>query len=122
MLTDAGPFGLKIFNNTVVNGFESESNNFSTLMIECSAAQGDELPIWQTDNSAVAETSGVVTTGDGYGTSIMDYTALLYFDNISSSMTGTYMCTSGRSGLISQFYLTTGNNYLLDILLIYCRI
>ena len=82
-------------------------------MIECSAAQGDELPIWLTDNSIIANGSGVVTTGEGYGANMTDYTALLYFDNISSSVTGTYMCSSRRSGLFSQFYLTSGKEYCL---------
>lgn len=106
-LGDEGPFGLQILNNTVVNRFELESSN---LRIECSAAQGDEFPIWLTGNSIISNGSGVVTTGEGYGMNIMDYTALLYFDGISSFLTGTYMCSSRNSGLFSQFYLASGKD------------
>ena len=87
---------------------------FPRLEVDCNTVQGDELPIWTTNNVITGNASGVVVGDEQeifYGSSVnSDYSTTLFFYIIDPNFNGFYRCRSRRSGLFSEFFLTTGRS------------
>jgi len=90
---------LNILNNTVINTFfRGLPPPFS---VDCFGAQGDHNPFWSTSG----DENGVT----GYQSIVLsNYSTRVELQAVTPGLNGTFSCVSNRSGLFSQFFLTTG--------------
>ena len=102
---------LNIFNNTVINTFPRASPPPSKreirriFSVDCFGAQGDHNPFWSTNNPLLGDENGIV----GYESIVLsNYSARVELQAVTPGFNGTFSCVSNRSGLFSQFFLTTG--------------
>ena len=106
-----GQTQLNIFNNTVVNTFPrgspppSKREISQIFSVDCFGAQGDHNPFWNTNNPLLDDENG----NAGYQSIVLsNYSARVQLLAVIPGFNGTFSCVSNRSGLFSQFFLTTG--------------
>jgi hypothetical protein len=122
-------YGLRIFNNTVINQLREGEGTSTTLpppqskrgspvqdslYVDCSASQGDHEPVWTTTNPEVGGDTGVIPTdAEGYGAQRLSaYMARLYFDYFDPGYEGVYTCYSELSSEFVEIIVTSRNPYV----------
>ena len=102
---------LNIFNNTVINTFPRASpppskREISRIFsVDCFGAQRDHNTFWSTNNPLLDDENEIV----GYESIVLsNYSARVELQAVTPGFNGTFSCVSNRSGLFSQFFLTTG--------------
>ena len=117
-------YGLRIFNNTVINQLREGEGTSTTLpppqskrgspvqdslYVDCSASQGDHEPVWTTTNPEVGGDTGVIPTdAEGYGAQRLSaYMARLYFDYFDPGYEGVYTCYSELSSEFVEIIVTS---------------
>ena len=107
----------QVFNNTYINSFIilARSKREISFSVDCFGAQGDHNPVWKTDNPMLGDETGAIVADSGSGVSALlsNYSARFQLFLVTPEVNGTYSCVSQRSGLISQFFLTTGEHLYL---------
>lgn len=81
------------------------------MQIECTTVEGDEQPVWLSDNALVTDTIGQVVNNETLGIFVSQTTSTSVLNlnllNVAIFI-GTYTCQSRQSGESSNFFLTVG--------------
>ena len=119
IIGDSPPPSIYYFNGAVVNSFESVS-----LTLRCVTLEGNEHPVWSTDNALLAEflrnSTTQISTIQINMTSITleilnSREQVLQFSGspIEAQFSGNYSCASQVSGQSANITLTTSKLYML---------